>query len=174
MSSTVERIEKSKTSDCLELVSKTRSNVNAPLASLDYGLVRSTLCICEPRFCLTALDQNHSKHQAHIDGACFFCLEVHYAISSACQLRFVWGSKSRNDYLISVGSLNKMHAASGSRTLDSIAGTFRSHDCQSMRLHNLYELYLRHVDEVGPDSLMRKTKETNVRKTLIRGPLDCY
>ena len=39
MSSTVDRIEKSKTSVCLEFVSKTRSKVNAPAASLDYDAV---------------------------------------------------------------------------------------------------------------------------------------
>ena len=39
----MDRIEKSKTSVCLEFVSKTRSKVNAPAASLDYDAISHAL-----------------------------------------------------------------------------------------------------------------------------------
>ena len=85
MSSTVDRIEKSKTSVCLESVSKTRSKVNAPAASLDYDAISHArlqqLGSRADRFYLCKCGLACSPY---VDAACILSLEVYYRLSSTC------------------------------------------------------------------------------------------
>lgn len=85
MSSTVDRIEKSKTSVCLEFVSKTRSNVNAPAASFDYDAIsHARLQQFGPRADISYLCKCGLVCSPYVDAACILSLEVYYGLSSTC------------------------------------------------------------------------------------------
>ena len=95
ISSTVDRMEKSKTSVCCELVSKTLSNVNAPDASLDYDNPVSTCDLTfypgKPSIC--------AGTWSYINAASVLCFKVHNRLSPTCELGLVWRSESRNHWL---------------------------------------------------------------------------
>ena len=85
MSSTVDRIEKSKTSVCLEIVSKTRSKVNAPATSLDYDAIsHARLQQLGSRADVSDLCKCGLVCSPYVDAACILGLEVYYGLSSIC------------------------------------------------------------------------------------------
>ncbi len=86
-------MEKSKTSVCRELVSKTRSKVNAPAASLDCCSSQSM----QPKYILEGIRRD-TQALSYVNAASVFCLEVYDRLSSACKLGFVGRSESRNHW----------------------------------------------------------------------------
>ena len=86
MSSTVERMEKSKTSVCREPMSKTRSKVKAPAASLD----------CEGCCQRATLEWKQHGSSAYVDLACVLTVKVDHALAVR-DLCLVWWPKTRNN-----------------------------------------------------------------------------
>ena len=86
-------MEKSKTSLCFDLVSKTLSKVKAPDASLDYVMSAKL-----------NIDYLHdgpvwlfAQRLTYIDAAGIFCLKIDNCLSTACDFSLVRRAEACND-----------------------------------------------------------------------------